>query len=1090
MRNKIASLFITSLIILSQFSIELLPVYATNYNFNNGLIRFDYSSPTAINTSTGFLNQPFYHSANNSWYKLTYSSYPLDYALAEGGDGTNEYNLNGQYNDTQNGLSLNSGTLTIDSSELISDNGLSYGKIVTSGVNTINGKSVQVTNTFELGLGNSFVKISTEIKNIESTYSLTNLRYWVGTRDDWVGNSDGPTKRKGNIVDGSFSQISTASDRASAIQITTANEGVLFYTTESTANMSVNYCCSFSNATNQDPSTSDITTSGDGSYAMFIRLRDLAPNESQTVVWYYAAGALADLASVVTQVASAASSFSNVSYSSATFSATSNVNATGYYVLVPENATAPTASQIVAAADYSGVSIVGSGNATMLANVASNFSLANLNVGGVYKIYFVTAYTDQNNQIQYSNISSATLTLVEYGSPLLSTTPSASNITTSTATLSGEVTSDNSEGTALVSDRGICYGTTSNPDSSNGTCVSLGSGTGTFSSSVTGLLPGRTYYVRAYGTNSYGTRYATQSSFTTASIPLSTSLNLTIPQIGATQPSTFSGTGYTATVSWNPAESDGIFHANQTYVATITLTPSTGYTLSGIAANSFTLNGASVVHNANSGTLTATYTSIAQKTLTYHSNGGSSISGGLINVGATISQPIDPTRIGYRFDGWYSDANYRDLFSFTGAVMPNMDLDLYAKWAIESYSISYDYAGGTGSNPSTYTINDAISFSTPIKEGYRFEGWSPISSISPGSTGNVSVAAQWTFVPRTPVIGGISVLNLGSDSASISANVVDYGNPKLNAFSYELTNLDTGNVTRVSLGAGLNANITGLNPYTQYAIKFIASNGVTTLTSSASTFMPKLLDSDNDGIPDVRDAFPEDSTKSFDVTEISPDSEPKRVLMGYVESSQTQEYQLKISEKDLMGLERSDNVLVIMGSVQFSIPVAMVDTILANTEGEDAWLTLKVEPQIVQETFNENILETEDMNLIAAYDYLLFQVYSDGTETPVHELGGKIKVGIGLNELQGEYDPNNMEVYFYDDEKGTIEAMKAVYDPATQSMIFLTEHFSYYVLGVKKEEDPANTTMQVLLLGIAIGMTIMGFIWFLFSRKKKDQRNA
>ena len=312
MGRKLKYWLISLLLIISQLTINPLQVKAADYSFNNGLIRFDYISPSAINTTTGFLNQPYYHSSDGNWYKLTYSTYPLDYALAVGGDGSSEWNLDGSYLDTQGELAIKDGTLNIDASGLITANGLTYGKLITSGVNTVNGKDILVTNTFELGLDKSFVKITTKIQNQSLTETLTNLRYWVGTRDDWVGGSDGPTKTKGTIQNGVFTQIASTSTRSSAIQITTANEGVLFYTTEATANMSVNSCCSFSNATNQDPFSSTINTSGDGSYAMFIRLKDLAASAAQEVVWYYAAGALSNLASVVNDVASAASSFSSI----------------------------------------------------------------------------------------------------------------------------------------------------------------------------------------------------------------------------------------------------------------------------------------------------------------------------------------------------------------------------------------------------------------------------------------------------------------------------------------------------------------------------------------------------------------------------------------------------------------------------------------------------------------------------------------------------------------------------------------------------------------------------------------------------------
>ena len=91
------------------------------------------------------------------------------------------------------------------------------------------------------------------------------------------------------------------------------------------------------------------------------------------------------------------------------------------------------------------------------------------------------------------------------------TTTAASAITTITATGGGNVTAD---GGATVSARGICWNTTGTP-----TIASLkttnGTGTGVFVSSMTGLIPSTTYYVRAYATNSVGTAYGNQVNFAT-----------------------------------------------------------------------------------------------------------------------------------------------------------------------------------------------------------------------------------------------------------------------------------------------------------------------------------------------------------------------------------------------------------------------------------------------------------------------------------------------------------------------------------------------------------------------------------------------
>jgi hypothetical protein len=70
--------------------------------------------------------------------------------------------------------------------------------------------------------------------------------------------------------------------------------------------------------------------------------------------------------------------------------------------------------------------------------------------------------------------------------------------------------------------------------------------------------------------------------------------------------STTAGTGYTGTVSWSGSPST--FAGATVYTATITLTPTSGYTLTGVSANFFTVAGAtSVTHSADSGVITAEF---------------------------------------------------------------------------------------------------------------------------------------------------------------------------------------------------------------------------------------------------------------------------------------------------------------------------------------------------------------------------------------------------------------------------------------------------------------------------------------------------
>ena len=97
------------------------------------------------------------------------------------------------------------------------------------------------------------------------------------------------------------------------------------------------------------------------------------------------------------------------------------------------------------------------------------------------------------------------------------TTATITDIDKTTATGGGNVTAD---GGATVTARGICWSTSQNPTIS-GSHTTDGTGTGSFTSAMTGLEPNTTYYVRAYATNSAGTAYGEEVSFTTlpAGIP-------------------------------------------------------------------------------------------------------------------------------------------------------------------------------------------------------------------------------------------------------------------------------------------------------------------------------------------------------------------------------------------------------------------------------------------------------------------------------------------------------------------------------------------------------------------------------------------
>jgi uncharacterized protein (TIGR02145 family) len=95
--------------------------------------------------------------------------------------------------------------------------------------------------------------------------------------------------------------------------------------------------------------------------------------------------------------------------------------------------------------------------------------------------------------------------------PVISTT-SISSIGNTSAISGGNITDD---GGSYIISRGVVWSTSTLPTIALSTKTVNGAGAGNFASSITGLSQSTTYYVRAYATNSTGTSYGTQISFTT-----------------------------------------------------------------------------------------------------------------------------------------------------------------------------------------------------------------------------------------------------------------------------------------------------------------------------------------------------------------------------------------------------------------------------------------------------------------------------------------------------------------------------------------------------------------------------------------------
>jgi uncharacterized repeat protein (TIGR02543 family) len=132
--------------------------------------------------------------------------------------------------------------------------------------------------------------------------------------------------------------------------------------------------------------------------------------------------------------------------------------------------------------------------------------------------------------------------------------------------------------------------------------------------------------------------------------------------------------------------------------------------------------------------------SINQYTITFDSAGGSYIAPITQNYDTAVVAPANPTRTGYTFNGWLPEVP---------ATMPAYDQTLVAQWVVNTYTITFDSAGGTPVDPISQDFGTVVtSPANPTRTGYSFNGWLPV--IPPTMPAeDLTLVAQWVANPYT-----------------------------------------------------------------------------------------------------------------------------------------------------------------------------------------------------------------------------------------------------------------------------------------------------------------------------------------------------
>ncbi len=376
------------------------------------------------------------------------------------------------------------------------------------------------------------------------------------------------------------------------------------------------------------------------------------------------------------------------------------------------------------------------------------------------------------------------------------TTSSVSSITSTFANAGGNISSD---GGASVLARGLVYGTATNPTLSNSVLI-IGSGTGSFSGSLTGLTPNTTYYIRAYATNSSGTGYGNEVIFQI--LPVAVPTLITTDASGITQTSVTSG-GTVSNEGGETVTERGIVYGN-------TANPTTSNT--------------KITNGSGTGSFGVNITSLTPNTTyyirSYAINSAGTGYGNNITVQTTV--PSVPS------------LTTRELLNITnstatggGSITNDGGSSITAKgicWSTSPNPTISDSKTTDGTGTTTFT-----SFITGLSASVTYY----VRSYATNSTGT-GYGNQQTFTTSStsntlPIVTSTSVTRLTTVEATFNAEVNSQGGGTVTERGavWNTGGNPTVNSNRVPSGSGTGvytATITGLSLNSNYYVRAYAIN--------------------------------------------------------------------------------------------------------------------------------------------------------------------------------------------------------------------------------------------------------------------------
>ncbi|MCL2382235.1 MAG: InlB B-repeat-containing protein [Treponema sp.] len=206
-------------------------------------------------------------------------------------------------------------------------------------------------------------------------------------------------------------------------------------------------------------------------------------------------------------------------------------------------------------------------------------------------------------------------------------------------------------------------------------------------------------------------------------------------------------------------------------------------------------------------------------TVTFDTGDGSTIAPRNVQDGQTTAPPPNPTRPGYTFDGWFTDAAHTIPFTFDTPI--TAPITLFARWVEAStHTVTFYTGSGTAIPPASVQAGQTVpappaptrAFAfTPAPglwrghpDAYTFTGWhgpggTPWNFATGTVTADITLTAQWQAPAPVP---GVPLNNVAAAVAYVNANP--------GVFTLFLSGNSSSNAAHTLNVAGVDLTIIGL----------------------------------------------------------------------------------------------------------------------------------------------------------------------------------------------------------------------------------------------------------------------------------------